>query len=239
MRFVALSISWVPDVDAARQGGELAGLEDPAVAKALLHRRKQSSGRDALRWDQVAIAASTLVSHDDSQTDIISLSSALQPEREALDQLMARLASAALVVTWDPVGESLAALRFRATRHGMSAPWLWQTKSIRELSSLFGGATDDTPGLADLLRGLGVPAAADSSTHELSDAWLVGNPAPMLAETQRAALNLYVLALKCFHASGELGASERSGGIARLRDWCEAHAGPGCSELAGQLVDMG
>jgi len=224
MPFVALAVAFVPDLDAARRRGGLDGLDDRSVAKILFHQRRQASGTETLRWDQVATAAVTLVHHDPAHTEVARLSTVGTAEHAVLDQLSGRLAGNDHVVMWDPHGHDLAALRYRAACLDRSQPLLWRADAVTELARLYGGPVSDRPTLDDLAHGIGLPAASGRADIAPLDAWLSGDPQPMIATTQRAAINLYVLALRTFHVAGALGQDEMQAGLSRLRQWSDASA---------------
>jgi hypothetical protein len=238
MRFVALAVAFVPDLVTARRGGSLDGLDDASIAKILFHQAQQSGGEQALRWDQVSTATVSLIRHDPADTEVVSLTTADTPEEVMLDQLNDRLAGSDSAVMWDPHGRDLAALRYRATCLNRPQSLLWRADGVSELAALFGGPVTGRPMLDDLARGMGLPVASAKPGDETLEAWLSGDPRPLLASTRRAAVNLYVLALRAFHVSGILTLDEMQGGLSRLRQWSEKQADGEYPGLSAALAEL-
>jgi hypothetical protein len=238
MRFVALAVAFVPDLVTARRGGGLDGLDDASIAKILFHQAQQSGGEQGLRWDQVSTATISLLRHDPANTEVTGLSTAGTPENVMLDQLCDRLAGSHSAVMWDPHGRDLAALRYRSTCLNSPQSLLWRADGVTELAALYGGPMIERPTLDDLARGMGLPVPSAEPGGEPLDAWLSGDPRPLLAATRRAAVNLYVLALRAFHVSGALTHAEMQGGLSRLRQWSDTQVDGAYPGLSAALVEL-
>lgn len=224
MDFSVFALACVPDVATARRVLAIDDLDDKSVAKVLFHRRKQQPGApETLRWDQQAVAASTLIRHRDGRPEITSMSLDGRTEPGITDRLLSALGDAETVVVWDGRRSELATIRFRALMHGQAIPPALHDdgqdrQRCVDVAAWLAAPGDEPVGLDVTARKLGLPGVLNGSDSDSVDAWLRDDYAAMQSDTGLRALNTYLIALRLFAATGEIIADERQQAERRLRE---------------------
>lgn len=223
MRFCVIGLASVPDTETARRMFDLHDLDDESVAKVLFHRRKQETGSsEALRWNQRAIAAVTLVQHSLDSVFVDSFDLADHDEPALLDLVYKAATRNGRIVTWDGVGSGIPLLHFRSLYHGLSYPSYWQALgeradwhvALRDWLS----RDNDRPPLNEVARQLSLPGLLGHDEGSVIEAWLAGRHADVRAYSELVALNTYLIALRLFAFTGELTRHDGARVQRRLRD---------------------
>lgn len=212
MLFSVLHAVPVPDLPTARRLHGLDDLDDRSVAKVVYHLRKQSAGDEALRWEQCTIGGLTRVRLTAERVEIETRVQGTVTEVEMLEPLAPLAERGEPLVTWDAGRHVLPLLRYRAVALGQPMPALWDAAVQRDLCSAFVAHPDDRPTLDEIARRLGLPGLVDCAETLAIDQWLAGDGEPLRTCAESGALNLFLLALAVFQATGELstGDAERA-----------------------------
>lgn len=224
MDFAVFALSSVPDVPTARRVMFLNDLDDKSVTKVLYHQRKQQADCSApLRWDQHMLAAVTVIRHSADGVEIASTGLPMHAEREMLQSLLAHVSPDTRWVTWRETPEILPLLRFRLLMHGLRIPRALQATSTGSLGHLDIGTSLATPSdeaieLDELARKLGLPGMLGLCDLDRTAAWLQERHADLQAYADLRALNICLLALRYFTATGDLSGEQRADAETALRD---------------------
>ena len=218
MRFSVLHAIPVPDLPTARRLHGLDDFDDRAVAKVVYHLRKQTAGAEALRWDQCTIGSQTLVHLGAEQVEIETRVAGRDTEAGMLELVAPLAGRGEFLVTWDSGHGLLPLLRYRAVALGRPLPVLWDTRAQRDLCGAFVASTDDRPALDEIARRLGLPGLTDCVETLAIDEWLAGDGEALRACAESGALNLFLLALRVFEATGELSSSDADRARRQLAD---------------------
>lgn len=231
MQFSVFALATAPDIAAARSLYALDGLGDEAVVKVLSHhRRRQTGGREALRWDQCAIAAVSRIRHGDDGPQIDGMQRATRGESEMLDFFYRTALHGGPLVSWDGAHADRPLIRFRSLHLGVSHPAYWQQPGgpaalHLDLRDWLSSAGPDRPGLDESARRLGLPGLMDHDGEAADDAgWQ--------AHADLVALNTYLVAVQLFLVTGQLAPSDAAQARARLRALLQAADAPWLAAFA-------
>jgi predicted PolB exonuclease-like 3'-5' exonuclease len=211
MNLIAFALCSIPNIAAARALYDTAGLDDSAVAKILYHRRKQETGREALRPDQQRIAVLSVVCGEPDHPRLETLSVNSDDESGILRHLGESLGGTGRLAGWRLQGE-LAVLRLRAVGLGVAIPRLWQDDPL-DLAEVWGGQTS----LDEAGRLMGLPAIGDHQCADVWEAWHAGNHEQVQACAELRALDTWLLAHKLAVAQGRMTPSSAKAGMQTLK----------------------
>ena len=206
MNVLAFDIETVPDVELGRRLYDLDGLDDAAVAQAMMAKQRGLLRHDFLPAPQQRIAAISVVLRTPDGLKIFSLGDEQSPERELVQRFFDGLDRyTPVLVSWNGSGFDLPVLSYRALRHGVNAHRYWETgESDRDfrynnyLSRYHWRHID----LMDVLSGYG---ASGRASLELA-AQLVGLPG------------------KLGIGGAQVWPAFRRGELKAIRDYCETDA---------------
>ena len=223
MRFTAIAIAPLPDIDTARQNHDLRDLCDEDVGKVLFHRRKQQGQGERLGWDQQRIGAVSMVHMGASHTHIESISLHQRPETELLDAIFRIMRKLPPLVTWGGRRSLIPLLQFRSLVHRRSAFDYWtcaeggRDPHIDLQVELLGRPElTGAPSLDDIAQRLSLPGMLGHSEDRLWDQWLAGNHEAASTFADYEALNTAMLALEINHLKGRCARADADALHARL-----------------------
>ena len=224
MQFTVFALASVPDTDTTRQLFELHDLDDKSVSKVMFHRRKQQTGSsEILRWDQRAIASLTLIHHFPDRLAVDSMSLDSHSEQEMLQAFFDSALAQGPLLSWGGEALGLPLMHFRALKHMLPAPAYWQALNAGEQPHLdirtwMSPDRSDLPELNAMSRKVGYPGLLGRTEDDVMDDWLSQRLDSALAFSDLSALNAYLLALRLFTVTGELGRDEHQQAQGRLHD---------------------
>lgn len=198
----------VPDLSTAGRLYGLDDLDDRSVAKVIYHRRRQATGSEALRWEQCMIGGLNLVSLRAEGVEIETRVTGQDTEAGTLGLIAPLAERGEPIVTWDAERSLLPLLRFRAVALGHPLPVLWDSTSRRDLCDALVTATEDRPSLDEIAQRLGLPGMAECVETAAVDQWLAGDVEALRACIESGGFSLFLLALRIFHAAGELSSDD-------------------------------
>lgn len=215
MRFTAIALASLPDIETARLNHGLSDLSDGDVAKVLVHRRKQLGHGERLGWDQLRIGALSLVRIDNSHAHIESLSLHEHPEGDLLEAIFQAMHKLPPLVTWGGRSSLLPLLQFRCLVHRRSAAEYWTcTEDGREphidlQDELLGRPTQaEVPSLDEIAQRLSLPGMLGRDDGRIWERWLAGDHESAGAFADYAALNTALLGSEIYHLKGRCTESE-------------------------------
>ena len=129
MNVLAFDIETVPDVDAGRRLLGLEGLDDRAVAEAMMAlRRAESGGSDFLRLHLHRVAVISLAGQVAGRFRVWSIGEPGEPEAELVRRFFDGIErTVPVLVSWNGGGFDLPVLHYRSLIHGVAAPRYWDT----------------------------------------------------------------------------------------------------------------
>ena len=203
MNTLVFDIETVPDVELGRRLYDLDGLDDAAVAKAMVAKQRQARQTDFLPPPLQRVVAISAVLRSRDGLKIFSLGDEQSPERELVQRFFDGLERyLPTLVSWNGSGFDLPVLSYRALRHGLNARRYWEVgESDREfrfnnyLSRYHWRHID----LMDVLAGYGASGRASLETV----AQLVGLPG------------------KLGIGGANVWAAYQRGELAAIRNYCE------------------
>jgi 3'-5' exonuclease len=203
MNVLAFDIETVPDVELGRRLYDLDGLDDAAVAQAMLAKQRAIKGSDFLPAPQQRVVAISVVLRTRDGLKIFSLGDEQSQERELVQRFFDGLERyTPTLVSWNGSGFDLPVLNYRALRYGIDAHHYWEVgESDRDfrynnyLSRYHWRHID----LMDVLSGYG---ASGRASLDLA-AQLVGLPG------------------KLGIGGAQVWPAYRRGELAAIRDYCE------------------
>jgi predicted PolB exonuclease-like 3'-5' exonuclease len=231
MNLIAFALSSIPNISAARRLYDVEGLDDEAVAKILFHRRKQETGREALRPDQQRIAVLSLIHGEPEQPRLMTLSSASDDEATILRHLGETLGGTGRLAGWH-LGEPLTVLRLRTARLGVALPRLWQDEHL-DLADTWGADAC----IDQAARLMGLPGLGASHGLDAWEAWLAGDQQRICSWTELRVLNSWQLAHKLLVAQGRLTPAHARAGVQALRQRLAENGAEHLRDYAAALED--
>jgi predicted PolB exonuclease-like 3'-5' exonuclease len=127
MHCFSFDIETIPDVDFGRQVYDLDGLDDEAVATAMLFKRQQAVGHDFLPLHQHRIVAISVALRTGDNFRVWTLGDESSDEADIVRRFFDGIARYTPdLVSWNGGGFDLPVLHYRALKHGIQAPQYWE-----------------------------------------------------------------------------------------------------------------
>lgn len=231
MKIIAYAHCCVPDVAAARRLHDVEGLDDTAVAKILFHRRKQQSGAETLRADQLALATICLIHGEPEAPQITSVGADRNSESDMLQQIGSTLGGTGWLHGWR-ITDALAVLRLRAAQDGVAVPRLF-TEEHQDLAAHWDADCD----LDEAARQMGLPGLFGTAALDHWEAWLEGDHAALRRKAELQALNSWQLAQQLAVAQGRLSPQHAKTGRRALGALLDAQQDAHLRAYAAALED--
>ena len=237
VNILAFDIETIPDTQAGRRAYGLDGLDDAGVAKAMLHLRRQETGRDFQRLHLHRIVAISVVLRHSESLRVWSLGQADSSEKELIERFFEGVDRySPTLVSWNGGGFDLPVLHYRALLHGVVAPHYWEAgDTVREFrfNNYRNRFHDRHTDLMDVLAGfqarafvpldelastLGLPGKMGMHGSEVWPQFLDGQVEGIRNYCETDALNTYLLYLRFELIRGELSSARFAEECSRVRD---------------------
>lgn len=230
MNVLALSLKTIPDVVSGRRIYGFHDLSDHDVAAAMLHRRRQQTGRETLSLPLNRIVAIAAVVFRDGALQMWSATEQEAPEPELLEQLFAQLRPRASLrlVGWNSRHFDWPLLRYRALLHGVVLPGGWDDSSetLRlDLNSVMADQVDtaEVP-FNDAAELLGLPTHHHLDDESVWGAWQKQAWSAIGHGNRVDALNLVHLYLRFALVHGHIDKAQLHDWHGQLMEQLRAHS---------------
>ena len=226
MNVLAFDIETVPDVELGRRFYDLDGLDDTAVAQAMLAKQRALKQNDFLPAPQQRVVAISVVLRTRDGLKIFSLGDEQSAERELVQRFYDGLDRyTPVLVSWNGSGFDLPVLTYRALRHGLNAHRYWEAgesdrdfrynnylsryhwRHIDLMDVLSGYGASGRASLDLAAQLVGLPGKLGIGGAEVWPAYRRGELAAIREYCETDVLNTYLIYLRFQLVRGELDAA--------------------------------
>jgi predicted PolB exonuclease-like 3'-5' exonuclease len=125
---LVFDIETVPDTDLGRRIHGLQGLSDEHVAEVMFTQRRQEVGAEFLSHEQHRVVAISVVMRSRDSLKVWSLGEESSPEKDLIERFFDGLEKFTPdLVSWNGAGFDLPVLNYRSLKHGVTAARYWET----------------------------------------------------------------------------------------------------------------
>jgi len=236
MDCLVFDIETVPDVALGRRLYGLQGLDDAAVANAMLARQRARSGSEFLPHVQQRVVAISCVLRSREQLKLWSLGDLNSSESELLARFFDGIEKySPELVSWNGGGFDLPVLHYRALAAGVQAPRYWEIgdedssfrynnylsrfhwRHLDLMDVLSGFQPRARAPLAEVAALLGFPGKLGFSGEKVWDAYLAGELLAVRHYCETDALNTYLIYLRFQFLRARLDGAGLAAEIERVR----------------------
>ncbi len=238
MNVFAFDIETVPDTGAGRRLFGLEGLDDHAVAEAMLSlRRAETDGSDFMRLHLHQVVVISVAARIGDRFKVFSLGGEPDAgERDILQRFFDGVERyVPTLVSWNGGGFDLPVLHYRGLMHGVTASRYWDSgdadrefrfnnylnrfhgRHLDLMDVLAGYQPRGTAPLDDIATLCGLPGKMGMDGSRVRDYIEAGDYAPVRDYCETDVLNTYLLYLRFERFRGRLSEDEWQAGCERVR----------------------
>ena len=237
---LVFDLETIPDVQGARRLHDFAGLDDAAVATAMLAMRRMQTGHEFLAHPLHRIVSIGVLYQNGEQLRLAALGRDQDDEAALLQQFFNVIETRTpTLVSWNGGGFDLPVLHYRALLHGIAAPRYWEQgdedrefrynnyqnrfhwRHIDVMDVLSGYQARATASL-DMIASLsGFPGKLGVDGSKVWPLWQAGEHTQVHDYVEHDVLNTYLVYLRFERMRGQLSVQAHAQHEAQLRHFLQ------------------